>query len=47
MGLRPEGSVEDVVIDSNAPVRSLGVVVADPSSNDVAELILTEADEVV
>lgn len=44
-GSGPEGSVRDVVLDSCAPVRPLGVVVLDPSPNDVVELITTEVHE--
>ena len=43
----PEENIEDVVLDSCAPMRPLGVVVLDPSPHDVAELIAAEANEVI
>ena len=45
--VRPEGFVEDIILNSGAPVRSLRIVVLDPSSHDIVKLIPTEADEVV
>ena len=47
LGLRLKRRVEHIVVNPGTSVRSLRIVVPDPSPNDVVKLVLAEAHEMV